>query len=413
MSVRTVPQPLAFVAAIIAFLSVMAAAGAPSVLLSRDQQAWGFPDAALTVAFAIYALVLLGALVVCGSVSDRVGRRPVAVAALALNAIAMVQFLTADTIGELIAARAVQGAATGVVTTVFSAWIMELASPRGKRTAEVIVSITTAGGLGIGAVIAGAAAEGTNAPNTVVFGAALVVIVITGAILAASPETVLAVPRHRAPALPRVRIAENVSPRFIRLIPAIVGIWMSAGLILGLGASLAHTTLHLGDGFAAALVVALQPLTATVCTIVIAPRLPPRLLQSAGTTAVIVGVTAEGASFLTEAAPVLVLGAVITGLGFGAVFSGILRELLPSVRDDERAGFFASFYLVGYLAYGLSAIAAGLLSDSIGLRWAAVVYALATLAATTVSAVTMRLPRSPTRTSQGPLTITLGKDNRA
>lgn len=401
MTARSVSQPVAYIASVVAFLTVMAAAGAPSVTLSQYQHAWGFPDIALTVAFAIYAFVLLAALLVCGSLSDRLGRRPVVLAALGLNAIAMVQFLTAHDIAAVIAARAVQGAATGAATTVFSASIMELASARGRRTAEVLVSITTAGGLGIGVVLTGAATQFTGRPSTVVFGTALAIIVAAALVLSVSPETVT---RQRGTAqrtttayVPRARISAAVRPRFVRLVPGVVGIWLSAGLILGLGASLAGDALDLGNGIIASVVVAAQPLTATVCTIVLAPRLTPRLLLPAGLAAVITGVTAEGISFLIENPALIVMGAIVTGLGFGAVFSGTLRDLLPHVRSHERAEFFAVFYIVGYLAYGLSAIAAGLLSDAVGLRWAAAIYAAATIIVTGAAAAVLAIPAKQPR----------------
>lgn len=403
MTARSVSRPVAYIASVVAFLTVMAAAGAPSVTLSQYQRAWGFPDIALTVAFAIYALVLLLALLVCGSLSDRLGRRPVAIAALALNAIAMVQFLTAHDIGAVIAARAVQGAATGAATTVFSASILELAPARGRRTAEVLVSITTAGGLGIGVVLTGAATQFTGRPNTVVFGTALAIIIAAAIVLWMSPETVTprqgTTQRAMSAFIPRARVAATVRARFVRLVPGVVGIWMSAGLILGLGASLAHDTLDLGNGIIASVVVAAQPLTATLCTIVLAPRLTPRRLLPAGLAAVITGVTAEGVSFLTGSPALIVIGAIVTGLGFGAVFSGTLRDLLPGIRSHERAEFFAAFYIVGYLAYGLSAIAAGFVSDAVGLRSAAAIYAAATIIVTGAAAAVLAIPaKQPRRT---------------
>ena len=391
MPVPHLPRPLAFVTAAVAFMAVMAAAGAPSVMLNAYQHAWGFPESMLTTAFAIYALVLLVALPVCGALADRVGRRPVALAALLLSAVAMVQFLAAHGIGAVIAARAVQGAATAASTTVFSAWIVELASARTRRVGEVLVSITTAGGLGIGVVLAGAATQFTVRPNAAVFGAALALILAAALLLAAAPETLPAASgtASQSPVtlLPRPKVPAAVRARFLRLAPGLIGIWMSAGLILGLGASLTTSTLHLGGGLLGSVVVALQPLTATVVTIVLAPRFAPGRLIPAGLVAVIVGVAAEGVSFLTGSPVLVIVGAVVTGVGFGSVFSGTLRDLLPGVPAQERAEFFAAFYAVGYLAYGLSAILSGLLSDVIGLRPAATIHAAATVALSVVAFV--------------------------
>ena len=92
------------------------AAAAPSPLFVVFQHAWGFSSSMLTVAFAIYAIALLISLLVAGSLSDHVGRRPVVLGALVLQAVAMGLFLLAHDIGGLIVARAVQGVATGVAS---------------------------------------------------------------------------------------------------------------------------------------------------------------------------------------------------------------------------------------------------------------------------------------------------------
>jgi MFS family permease len=81
----------------------------------------------LTIAFAVYALGLLAALLVTGSLSDYVGRRPVMLGALALELVAMVMFAMAPKIGWVIATRILQGVATGAATSAFTAAVVEQA----------------------------------------------------------------------------------------------------------------------------------------------------------------------------------------------------------------------------------------------------------------------------------------------
>src|ERR1700722_10057570 len=78
---------LAFAGVTVSFLGLFLAAGAPSPLFRLEQQQWGFPIFLLTIAFAIYALTLLFALLVVGSLSDYIGRRPVLITALAVEAV--------------------------------------------------------------------------------------------------------------------------------------------------------------------------------------------------------------------------------------------------------------------------------------------------------------------------------------
>jgi MFS family permease len=78
-------------------LALMAAAGAPSPLYRVYQQQWGFSTGVLTLVFAVYALALLATLLTVGGLSDHVGRRPVLVAALVVEAVSMGTFLSAPT----------------------------------------------------------------------------------------------------------------------------------------------------------------------------------------------------------------------------------------------------------------------------------------------------------------------------
>ena len=123
----TLPPHVAFTATALTLSALYVAAGAPSPMLSMLEHRWGFAPWVLTVAFAVYALGLLAALLVTGSLSDYVGRRPVMLGALALELIAMVMFAMAPSIGWVIAARILQGVATGAATSAFTAAVLEKA----------------------------------------------------------------------------------------------------------------------------------------------------------------------------------------------------------------------------------------------------------------------------------------------
>jgi DHA1 family bicyclomycin/chloramphenicol resistance-like MFS transporter len=73
--------------------------------------------ATMQLTISLYLLSLAGAQLVLGPLSDRFGRRPVALAGLALLVVASLAAIAAASIGALIAARIVQafGAATGIV----------------------------------------------------------------------------------------------------------------------------------------------------------------------------------------------------------------------------------------------------------------------------------------------------------
>ena len=108
----------------------------------------------ITVVFATYVASLLAALLTVGGLSDYVGRRPVILAALLLNAVAMVLFAEAREVGQLILARAVQGLSVGVGTTALGAAILDTNRARGPLLNSVTAFLgLTAGSLGATALI--------------------------------------------------------------------------------------------------------------------------------------------------------------------------------------------------------------------------------------------------------------------
>src|SRR6202043_2323337 len=63
---------------------------------------------------------------------------------------------------------------------------------------------------------------------------------------------------------------------------------------------------------------------------------------------------------------VMLFGTVIGGTGFGTVFSGTLRSVLPYAEPGERAGLLSAYFVEGYLSFSLPALAAGFLAPVVG-----------------------------------------------
>jgi hypothetical protein len=76
-------------------VSFLAAPSAPTPLYALYAAQWGFSPLATTVVFGVYALAVLASLLTFGKLSDHVGRRPVLLTGLVLQAVAMVQFAIA------------------------------------------------------------------------------------------------------------------------------------------------------------------------------------------------------------------------------------------------------------------------------------------------------------------------------
>lgn len=89
----------------------------------------------------------------------------------------------------------------------------------------------------------------------------------------------------------------------------------------------------------------------------------------------------------------MLLGTVVSGVGFGAAFSGTMSAVLPLAKTDERAGLLAAFYVEGYLAFSLPAVLTGLTVPMVGLTVAAYAYGAAVILMALASMVAVTLAK--------------------
>lgn len=128
-------------------LCFFAASSTPTPLYHLYQEAWGFSSGVLTLIFAVYAFSLLAALLIGGSLSDYLGRRPVIFGALLLQIVSMLLFIFASDVSWLMAARLLQGFATGLAASALGAALLDSDSVKGP----LINSISPMLGMAVGA----------------------------------------------------------------------------------------------------------------------------------------------------------------------------------------------------------------------------------------------------------------------
>ena len=109
----------------------------------------------LTVFFTVYAVGLMGAFLIGGPLSDRRGRKPVILASMYLLLASLVALLGAAAWGEpmVLAARFVQGFASGAVFTVGTVWLRELSGTSQAAGAATRASAFQALGFGVGPLL--------------------------------------------------------------------------------------------------------------------------------------------------------------------------------------------------------------------------------------------------------------------
>jgi Major Facilitator Superfamily len=323
----------------------------------------------ITVVFSSYVASLLTALLTVGGLSDYVGRRPVILVALLLNAAAMVLFSEAQGVGQLILARMVQGLSVGVGTTALGAAILDTNRARGPLLNSVTAFLgMTAGSLGAAALITFA-----SDPLHRVYEVLLALTALLIALLYVMPESSTRKAGALASLLPQVRVPPQSRAILARLTPANVAAWSLGGLYLSLMPTLVATTMGIASPWVGGVVVAALMLTAAIAVATSRNWPVQRLIvTSTGTLALGVAVTMIGIQ--QQQVIALFAGTMIAGAGFGSTFSATLRALLPTAEPHQRAGLLSAFYLQSYLAFAVPAVVAGLSVPVIGLATTAYIY---------------------------------------
>ncbi|MET9230323.1 MFS transporter [Lentzea sp. NPDC003310] len=377
-----------------AMVAILVAAGAPTPLLPIYQHEWGFAPWVLTLAFGIYAFSLLVSILVIGSLSDHVGRRPLMIAALGVDLVAMVMFLLAPSIGWVIAARVVQGVATGAASSALSAAVVELAPERFKKLGAQMTSMAPLGGLAIGALFAGVLAE--FSPNAAFDVWLVLVVVMAAATLFAvfTPETATRKPGAVASLNPRLSLPAQVRRLYWTSVPGIVGGFMTMTAFMGLVPALLVAVFAVKSPIVGSLLAFVALGASTVASAFSSGVKAPRL-RLGGTVAMVAGAVLFVGSIGATSLPLLWAAAVVGGAGIGASFAGTTRGLVPEVAPHERAGLFTAIFFVGYLAMGSAAIVAGLFIGVAGASATAVGYGVVVAVVTLLGVVsTARLTRS-------------------
>ena len=363
-------------------IAFMAASSAPTPLYSIYREAWGFSPITLTVVFGIYAFSLLFSLLTVGALSDFIGRRPVVLASVLLQAVAMVLFILANDVPMLIAARVVQGLATGAAMSALGAALLDV----NRTWGALINSVMPIVGMAIGALGSSVLVQFAPAPLHLVYVVLLVVLVIQGAITFFLPETVRPQPGALASLRPKVRVPAQARRALMMVAPVDVAVWALGGFFLSLGPTLARVV----TGEQAPVVGGLLVFTLTICgagSVVAFRNTEARRTMNIGAAALIVGIATVLAGVPANASLWFFARTMIGGIGFGAAFLGAVRTVMPMALPHERAGLMAAFYVLSYFAMSLPAMVAGALVGQIGLIPTTDIYGAAVILLATAALV--------------------------
>jgi MFS family permease len=353
---RRLPRPVAFYLLASIIVAFLAGSSAPTPLYAVYASRWGFSPITTTIVFGVYALAVLTALLTVGRLSDHVGRRPVLLAALAVQAATMIVFITADGVPQLLVARIIQGLSTGAAAGAIGAGMLDLNKTRGTiANAVAPITGTASGALGSGLLV-----QYLPQPTHLVYQVLLGVFVLQAAGVLLMPETSSPAPGALASLRPQFAVPGPVRRPLMFAVPALVAVWAMAGLYGALGPALVKLVSGSGSIVLGGLSLFVLAASGAVAVLVL-QRQGARSLMLTGGAALLAGVALTLLAVEARSTAWFFVGTAVAGIGFGGAFQGAIRSVVPLAAPHQRAGVLSVVYVVSYLAMGLPAVIAGFL----------------------------------------------------
>lgn len=370
---RTGRRRAGYAAAAVVFAIGMAGTTLPTPLYGLYQKEIGFSELMVTVVFAVYAVAVISVLLVAGNYSDKAGRRPVLLAAMALSAASAGCFLLESGLPLLFAGRVLSGGAAGLLSGAATAAVIELAGPGQKGRAGFAATAANMGGLGCGPLLSGVLAEYTPWPLSLPFWVHLGLVALACVITWRLAETV-AEPRR----WPRLE------PQGVRVPAEVKGVFVPAGLAAFAGFALLGLFTAVAPSFAAKTlgvhnlavtgVVVFSVFCASTVGQSLAPRIGARRALPLGCAVLIAGLVLVASSLLAKSLALLVLGAVCGGIGQGLAFRAALTLVSETAPAEHRGGTISAFFVVAYTGISVPVVGVGALATWLGLRDAGLVF---------------------------------------
>ncbi|RRO13628.1 MFS transporter [Saccharopolyspora rhizosphaerae] len=352
------------------------ASTAPSPMYSLYQQRWGFTNTVLTEVFASYSVAILVALLLCGSLSDHVGRRPVLVGALVLEIVAVLALALASGVGGLFAGRVLQGLATGAATSAISGALLDFQRP-GSNQVSLVNGVAAALGMALGSLLAGVLVQFLPGPTLTTY-------LLLAAGFAVAIPVVLAMPEPVAQSSPlreALRPRRPVVPagqglRFALMSTMVLASWTVGGMFMSLAPSVVKGMVHSYPNLISGLPVAVLAGLGGLTQLLLARWTAERAVR-VGAGLMVLALAGVAASEITADAALFFAAAAVLGIGWGLMFMGAFRLLTSLAAPHQRAGTSSMIYVVAYLSATVPSVTLGYLSTITDLRTATLAFTAA------------------------------------
>lgn len=317
----------------------------PLLLVYRDTL--GLSPGVLTAVFGVYAAGLVPAIFFAGPLSDRLGRRRVVLPLMvAAAAVSLLLVLAASSLPLLFLGRFLQGAVSGAVFSVGSAWVGELSAAAGVGAAGRRAAVAMTAGFSLGPLVAGILAQYAPLPTTLPY---LVHVALIGFGLRAArslPETVT-LGRPRSQTRGPLVLAADRGTLLTVLLPLAVCVYAFPSVVISAVPLLVETSVPpvLLTGLLSGLTLGAGALAAPLQRQV--GRWSAALGIGAGSLGYVVATLGAGSS----SPPVLLVAAVLLGSGGGLALAAGLGLTARLAQPERRGALSATFLATAYLGF--------------------------------------------------------------
>jgi predicted MFS family arabinose efflux permease len=396
-----------------AFLAVMAFSAVPSPLYGLYRERDHFSLFMVTVIYAVYAVGVIGSLLLAGHLSDWYGRRRLLLPALGLAIVSAIVFLVSKSLAGLLVGRLLNGIAIGIIVSTATAYLTELDAvgrPQATaRRAQLTASAIPVGGIGVGPLLAGILAQWVTHPLTVPYLVLLAALLLGTIGVALSPETNEGPqprPRYRPQ---RVSVPPDERGQFFAAALSAFMAFATLGLFTGLAAVFLSITLHHpSHALAGAVLFAIY--ASAVAAQILTAAWPVTREFEAGMAAMVLGLgLAVLAVWLRPPSLALfIAGGALIGAGGGTIFRGAVGTVMSIAPPARIAESLAGLFLAAFVGISLPVVGAGItLSRHVSPKDTILGFAIAVSAGIAASAIklvggtTPRAPGGPTAAGRG------------
>lgn len=386
---------LGFVGAVYAFMIVMMGTTLPTPLYPLYSNVFQLTPLMITVIYAVYAVGVIGGLLVFGQLSDRIGRRYVLIPGIILSIISAIVFLFASNVGLLLLGRVVSGLSAGLFTSTATTTIVNLAPDEKKNQASTIASSVNMLGLGFGPLLCGVLAQYLPYALHLVFIVDIVLLIPAFIGIWLMPEPIKDKQSFRIK-VQKLSVPSNIRGTFIyAVIPVFVGFSM-LGLFTAISPNFLGDILDIHNRAIIGLTVFLVFCASTVGQLLFKQKSDYSVLML-GSATLILGVILVGISLLLSSYVLLLIGAIVSGLGQAFSFRAGLSTVNSVSPQDKQAEITSTFFTIAYIAISIPVVGVGLLQLGLSIQGAGLTFSIIVVLLAIISLVLLLLNHKNTQ----------------